>query len=396
MAYEPLSGPPALGLWPRRITRFPGGATGSPPGSITLALTGDVMTGRGIDQILAHPVDPAIPESYVRDAREYVALAEQLHGPVPRGAPSAYPWGEALAALDAAHPEARIMNLETAVSAGGKPWPDKEVHYRMNTANVDCLAAAKPDVCVLANNHAMDYGIKGLKDTLAALGGANLRTAGAGADQRSALAPARVRLPGGRTLLVFAVGASDSGVPGAWAAGPDRPGVAYLEEATDRAADALLARIDAEKGPGDLVVVSIHWGSNWGYYVPSRHVRFAHRLVDGGVDLIHGHSSHHPRPMERYLGKLILYGCGDFIDDYEGIIGEESFRDDLRLLYLPSLSSANGMLQKLRMIPFQVHRLRLVRASAQDAAWLAEALTEASAAFGAHLKVVEGNELVLA
>jgi poly-gamma-glutamate capsule biosynthesis protein CapA/YwtB (metallophosphatase superfamily) len=50
-------------------------------------------------------------------------------------------------------------------------------------------------------------------------------------------------------------------------------------------------------------------------------VRFARRLIDGGVDVIHGHSSHDLRPVEVYRGRLILYGCGDCIDDYEGISG---------------------------------------------------------------------------
>ncbi|HJW09695.1 MAG TPA: CapA family protein [Holophagaceae bacterium] len=385
-----------IGLWPRRIPRDPDPAPALPPGSITLALTGDVMTGRGIDQILAHPVSPGIPESYVHDAREYVALAERLHGPVPRQAPAAYPWGEALQALEAAHPDVRILNLETAVTSSGKPWAGKEVHYRMNPANLDCVAAAKPDVCVLSNNHAMDYGRPALRKTLDALSSAHLRAVGAGADRREALAPARVPLEGGRSLLVFAVGFADSGVPGDWAAGPGQPGVAYLEEATDLAADELLARIAAERGPSDLVLVSIHWGSNWGYYVPPRHIRFAHRLVEGGVDVVHGHSSHHPRPLERYLGKLILYGCGDFIDDYEGISGDADFRDDLRILYLPELAATNGTLQRLRMIPFQVRRLRLVRASAQDTAWLAATLTRAGAPFGTKVYATPDQELVLA
>ena len=89
----------------------------------------------------------------------------------------------------------------------------------------------------------------------------------------------------------------------------------------------------------DVVVVSVHWGSNWGYDVPDAHVEFAHRLVDGGVDVVFGHSSHHPRPVEIYRGHPILYGCGDLINDYEGIGGHERFRDDLRLLYLVTLDA---------------------------------------------------------
>ena len=131
--------------------------------------------------------------------------------------------------------------------------------------------------------------------------------------------------------------------------------------------------------PGDLVVVSLHWGSNWGYQVgPGLRSRFARGLIDGGVDLVHGHSSHHPRPIEVYRGKLILYGCGDFIDDYEGITGYEEYRADLRLLYLASLRRGTGELAGLRMVPMQARKLRLQPACDQDRRWLAATLDRVS------------------
>jgi poly-gamma-glutamate synthesis protein (capsule biosynthesis protein) len=104
----------------------------------------------------------------------------------------------------------------------------------------------------------------------------------------------------------------------------------------------LVDRVRREKRPGDVVLRSIHWGSNWGYDVTDDQVRFAHRLVDGGVDLVHGHSSHHPRPIEVHRGKLVLYGCGDLINDYDGISGHEEFRPDLRLLYFAALEPPPG------------------------------------------------------
>ena len=137
--------------------------------------------------------------------------------------------------------------------------------------------------------------------------------------------------------------------------------------------------------PGDIVVVSVHWGSNWGYQVDADQVRFAHRLIDGGIDVVHGHSSHHPRPIEVYSGKLILYGCGDLVDDYEGITGHERYRDDLRLLYLPRLDPASGRLKELRLAPFQARQLRLHRASERDAEWLRAELDEVSRGFGSRV-----------
>ena len=169
---------------------------------MTLFLCGDVMLGRGVDQILAHPGDPALREAYVGDARAYVRLAESVHGPVPVPVDASWPWGEALRVLDEAAPDARIVNLETAVTRGGTFAPDKEIHYRMHPANLPALAVARPDVTVLANNHVLDFGRPGLLDTLDALARAGLRTAGAGRDADEAYAPVVLPLPGGRRLRV--------------------------------------------------------------------------------------------------------------------------------------------------------------------------------------------------
>jgi len=141
--------------------------------------------------------------------------------------------------------------------------------------------------------------------------------------------------------------------------------------------------------------VSIHWGSNWGYEVDAEQVRFAHRLIDGGVDLIHGHSSHHPRPVEVYKGKLILYGCGDCIDDYEGISGHDEYRDDLRLLYFAALVPGAGTLAALRMVPMQSRKMRLRHASVADSKWLARTLNRISRRFGSRIECRPGGTLEL-
>ena len=137
-------------------------------------------------------------------------------------------------------------------------------------------------------------------------------------------------------------------------------------------------RVGRVKRPGDIVIASVHWGSNWGYGVSRDQIGFAHALIDGGVDVVHGHSSHHPRPIEVHRERLILYGCGDFIDDYEGITGHETYRDDLRLLYLVSLDPASGALTGLRMAPLQSRQIRLHHTSPEDSAWLTDVLDQVS------------------
>lgn len=345
---------------------------------VTLFLCGDVMLGRGVDQILPHPGDPTLREDYVRDARTYVELAERAAGPIPAPVGPSWPWGEALGLLVRAAPDVRILNLETAITSDGQFAPGKAVHYRMNPANLPALTVARPDVCVLANNHVLDFGRSGLAETLGALSGAGLRAAGAGRDAVAAHAPAVIPVGHGARVLVLAIGMSSSGIPPSWTATAEQAGLAYVPAPTATAAEALLQRLRRAKRPGDIAVVSVHWGSNWGYRVPEQQVRFAHALVDGGVDIVHGHSSHHPRPVELYHDRLILYGCGDFIDDYEGISGYEKYRDDLRPAYLVSVAAGTGKVAAVRMVPLLVRRMRLEPAPDEDRAWLRATLARIS------------------
>ena len=132
------------------------------------------------------------------------------------------------------------------------------------------------------------------------------------------------------------------------------------------------------------MIVSIHWGGNWGYEVPDDQQGFARRLVDqGAADVIHGHSSHHPKGIEVHRGKLILYGCGDLINDYEGIGGREEYRGNLSLLYFAGVRTSDGALLSLRMTPFEIRRFRLNNASKRDAEWLRATLDRESPALRA-------------
>ncbi|MET9833294.1 CapA family protein [Streptomyces sp. NPDC006385] len=360
---------------------------------VTLFVCGDVMLGRGVDQILARPGDPALREGYVTDARSYVSMAESVSGPIPAPVDPSWPWGEALALLEASAPDVRIVNLETSVTRSDAFEPGKAVHYRMHPANVPALTVARPDVCVLANNHVRDFGRAGLEETLDVLHGAGLRTAGAGRGAEEAYAPVALPLPHGGRVLVFALGCGNSGIPPGWAATADLPGVAYAPELSPATAAAAVRRIRQVKRPGDLVVVSVHWGSNWGYLVPRDQRRFAHALVDGGADLVHGHSSHHPRPVELYRNRLILHGCGDFIDDYEGIPGYEEYRDDLRIAYLVTVAAETGELTDLRMLPLLARRMRLEPAPPEDRAWLHATLDRI--AYGTRLALAADGALTL-
>lgn len=365
------------------------------PDRVTLFLCGDVMTGRGVDQIFMRPSDAQIHEPRLKDARDYVMLAERASGPIPRRVAPSYIWGDALAELERAAPDARIINLETSITRDAEHREDKGINYRMHPANVACLTAAGIDVCALANNHVLDYGHAGLEETLATLAAAGLKTAGAGRTLAEARRPAIVERPGGQRVIVFSFGTETSGVPPAWAATETRPGIGSLSDLSNETADEVIERVRGVKRPGDIAVASIHWGGNWGYEVPRAHVGFAHRLVDGGIDIVHGHSSHHPRPIEVHGGKLVLYGCGDLIDDYEGIGGHEEFRADLVLMYFATLDSHSGHLVGLRMAPMRTRKMRLTRASGAERDWLCARLTSISGAFGSRTDTLSDGSLLL-
>jgi poly-gamma-glutamate synthesis protein (capsule biosynthesis protein) len=358
-------------------------------------LCGDVMTGRGIDQILPHASAPEIHEPYVQDARDYVALAEQANGPIPRPVQPAYVWGEALNELQRVAPDARIINLETSITRSDDYWKGKGINYRMSPPNAACLTAARIDACALANNHILDYGYIGLEETLQTLKQAGVRTTGAGRDLEAARQPAIVGLRRGGRLVVFSAGTESSGIPPEWAAAEDLPGVDFLDDLSEATAGAFLDRVRRTKRPGDVVVASIHWGGNWGYEVPSSHVQFAHWLLEGGVDFVHGHSSHHPRPIEVYRSKLVLYGCGDFLDDYEGISGYEQFQDDLVLMYFANIELHSGELLRLEMIPMRICRMRLTRASPDEAEWVRATVDRVSRPFGSGVVLKRNGALEL-
>jgi poly-gamma-glutamate capsule biosynthesis protein CapA/YwtB (metallophosphatase superfamily) len=327
-----------------------------PPRSARLFLCGDIMTGRGIDQVLAHPCDPTLHEDYVASANDYVGLAEQANGPIPRHAEPSYVWGAALDELDRMQPDARIINLETAITRSDD-YVRKGINYRMSPENAECLSAAGIDCCVLANNHVLDWGRSGLLQTLATL---------------------------------------ERHIPRNWAATADNPGVNLLTRLSEAEALRAAEYIVSVKQPGDLAIVSLHWGSNWGYEIPDEQQRFARTLIDrANVSIIHGHSSHHAKAIEVYRKRLILYGCGDFLNDYEGIHGYEEFRSDLALMYFADIEPATGNLAASEIIPLQIRKFRLDRPSKQDVEWLQGTLQRECKPFETDIVLDPDGRLVL-
>ncbi|MGO9008018.1 MAG: CapA family protein [Beijerinckiaceae bacterium] len=356
-------------------------------------LCGDVMTGRGIDQALPEPCPPYLHEAGVQSAVEYLQLAEQANGPIPWPVDFPYIWGVALGELSRARPHARIINLETSITRSDA-YEHKGINYRMSPENAVCLITAGIDCCVLANNHVLDWGQAGLLDTLNTLDHFHIKTAGAGRDLTQASAPAILEIPDEGRLLVFSYASITSGTPWNWAAGPDTAGVNLLPVFSEAMVTAIAQQVAEVRRQRDVVIASIHWGPNWGYEVSESGRRFAHALIDeAGVSIIHGHSSHHAKAIEVYKNGLILYGCGDFLNDYEGITGYEEFRDDLALMYFASIDPAGADLLALEMVPLQIRKFQLTHPSRADVDWLQQTLDRESRRFGTRVKLTPDGRM---
>jgi poly-gamma-glutamate capsule biosynthesis protein CapA/YwtB (metallophosphatase superfamily) len=245
---------------------------------VLIALLGDVMLGRLVNDRL-------------------------------KDAPADYPWGDTLPVLRRA--DVRIANLECVLAAGGEPEPGKVFHFRSDPGNVESLRCAGIDVVSLANNHVLDFGPDAFREMLPLLDGAGILHAGAGMDKEAAGMPAALQAAG-TTVGVIAFTDNQPG----WKA--DRnPGVYYVPVAdADRRSVELLDRVRRTRSRTGFLIVSAHWGANWGSAVPRGHRTLAHALVEAGADVVYGHSPHIFRGVELYRNRPILYSAGDFVDDY--------------------------------------------------------------------------------
>jgi poly-gamma-glutamate capsule biosynthesis protein CapA/YwtB (metallophosphatase superfamily) len=290
----------------------------------TLALTGDVMLGRGVNEALRS----AAPEE---------------------------PWGDVLPLLHSA--DLRIINLECAITEHTRPWSrtPKVFHFRADPLAVEVLRAAHIDACSLANNHTLDFEEQGLLDTLAHLEAAGIRYAGAGRDLKEAALP--VLLEGGVAL----VACTDNEPP--FAAGTDKPGTNYLPvslepEVMRRVGEAVGA---AREAGARTVVLSNHWGPNMVERPRGSFRRFARAVVDLGVDVYYGHSAHVFQGVEIYKGKPILYDTGDFIDDYAV---DPRLRNDRSFLFRVSVEG--GDLKRLELFPVSLPYARVELAKGDE------------------------------
>jgi poly-gamma-glutamate synthesis protein (capsule biosynthesis protein) len=314
---------------------------------LNLALTGDVMLGRGVTEAL----DPHTrPEE---------------------------PWGDVMPLLEAS--DLRITNLECAITDHERPWTrtPKVFHFKAPPSAIETLRAARIDACSLANNHTLDFEEPGLLDTIEHLDAAGIRHAGAGRDRERAAAPAVLDAPAARTHRVGLLAFTDNEPP--FAAGADRPGTNYLPVSLE---PDVLRRVEGAVSAvrqmgAETVVFSNHWGPNMVLRPRGIFRRFARAVIDRGVDVYYGHSAHVFQGVEIYRGKPILYDTGDFIDDYAV---DPRLRNDWSFLF--QVSVEGGAFRRLDLTPVKLSYARVDLATSGEREEILERMESFSAEMG--------------
>lgn len=286
---------------------------------ISIGIMGDVMLGRLVD--------------------EHINALKQKE---PEKA-FAYPWGDTLALLK--KNQLNLINLETAITSSQKPVP-KVFNFKMTKSNIEVLKTGSINVVNLANNHVLDYGQEGLQQTLSALKGALIPYVGAGENINEAR---RMHLSELSGVRIGILGATDN--EPSWLATATKPGTNYVQVGDEA---AVKNWIGAAKSQADLVILSIHWGPNNRERPTKEFQRFAHFLIDNGIDVIHGHSAHIFQGVEGYKQGLIIYDSGDFIDDY---YVDPVLRNDRSFLFV--LQMHGKVLHSLRMHPVLINNMQV-------------------------------------
>jgi poly-gamma-glutamate capsule biosynthesis protein CapA/YwtB (metallophosphatase superfamily) len=271
----------------------------------------------------------------------------------------------------AAEADLFVLNLECCISERGERWPaeGKPFFFRAPPVAAELLAGIGVDCVTLANNHALDYGPDALLDTLEHLRGARVAWVGAGADVAASREP---RVLAARVMRLAVIGASDH--PADFAAGPDRPGIAYADLRADPSSGWLAAEIGEAARHADAVLVTPHWGPNMTARPTTSVRRAARELVGAGASLIAGHSAHVPHGAR----DRVLYDLGDFVDDY---VADEQLRNELGLLFLVDLDPADGP-RRLEAIPLALDFCHTRIATGADADWIRSRFIDACAELG--------------
>jgi poly-gamma-glutamate synthesis protein (capsule biosynthesis protein) len=267
-----------------------------------LALAGAVVTGRGDASREGRPAlgsSRSVVLAFAGDVHFEGILRSKLAADASRVLKAIRP------VLDTA--DLAVVNLETAVTTGGSPAA-KEFVFRTRPRAFVALRGAGIDVASMANNHGLDYGEQGLRDSLAAAERYRFPVIGIGLDGRRAYRPFRTTINGQRIAVIGATQVIDDELISSWTAGPGKPGLASAKDVP-----RLLREVRAARRSADTLVVFLHWGVERERCPSADQRALAKRLVAAGADVVVGGHAHRPQGAGRMGRALVGYGLGNFV-----------------------------------------------------------------------------------
>lgn len=296
---------------------------------LTIGLGGDLMLGRLVNENL----DNATP-SYV--------------------------WGNLHPLLKST--DINLVNLENTFTKSAQAVP-KVFNFKADPEKVSVLKEGPVHIVNIANNHILDYGEEGLFETIEVLDHAHIHHVGAGININKALEPCIMEKNG---VKIGFLGCTDN--ESTWKATSTHPGTFFVEvgDFTD-----LAKCIKDLRTKVDILILSIHWGPNMRQHPLPSFQKFAHGLIDLGIDILHGHSAHIFQGIEVYKKGLILYDTGDFVDDYAV---DPLLRNDRSFFFIVKLDK-KGLIS-LKMIPTLISKFQVNIAHDPDSLELMERLSE--------------------
>ena len=195
----------------------------------------------------------------------------------------------------------------------------REINFKTGAAAVQTLKEVNFTTVSLANNHIMDYGAEGLRDTLAVFEKEGIAAVGAGLDLDEAM---RIDYRTINGIRIATLGFTDvyplinpldrggeASDPAGYAAASGRPGVLAAKP------HHVAPLIQRARHNADLVIVHMHWGEEYNSTITAAERDLARSMVDLGADIIIGHHPHVLKPVEIYNGAVIFYSLGNFIFD---------------------------------------------------------------------------------
>jgi poly-gamma-glutamate synthesis protein (capsule biosynthesis protein) len=266
---------------------------------ITLATLAAVAAASAENHVMATPAAKPVVLAFGGDVHFEGPLEQRLDG---NAKAALAPIAPVLGGADIA-----VVNLETAVTTRGTPTP-KAFTFRAPPKAFAALRSAGVDVASMANNHGLDYGLVGLRDSLAAARRYRFPVVGIGLDDGQAYRPFRRTVNGRRIAIIGATQVLDDELISAWTAAPGKPGLASAKEVP-----RLVRAVRETRKTSDTVVVFLHWGVELEQCPSADQRTLAKLLVAAGADVVVGGHAHRVQGAGRMGRALVGYGLGNFV-----------------------------------------------------------------------------------